>query len=47
MPDLLTHQHACRLAFHIDEGFAADVDGDPIDRAAREAIGRSRRGSRS
>ena len=34
---VLAHQHACGLALEVDVRLAADVDGDPLDRAAGEA----------
>ena len=35
---LLAHQHGLGLAFEVDVGFAAHVDGDPVDGAAGEAV---------
>ena len=37
---LLPRQHRLGLALEVDEGLAAHVDRDPLDRAAREAPGR-------
>src|SRR5213592_2729731 len=37
---LLTHEHRLRFAFEVDVGIAADVDGDPLDRAAGETVRR-------
>ena len=37
----MLHAHECRscFAFEVDVGFAADIDSDPFDGAAREACG--------
>ena len=42
---LFAHHHEGGLAFEVQVRLAADVDRDPVDRAAREARRASRRGS--
>src|SRR3954453_14247624 len=36
---LLAHEHALGLALEVDVGLSADIDRDPFDGAAREAVG--------
>ncbi len=40
---LFPHDHELGLAFEIDEGLAADIDGDAIDGAADEGVWRRSR----